>query len=251
MRLLKSFTLSEILLTIGILGVVAMLTVPQLVIKKEKIQYMTYLKNFYTNFSSGMKKNMVKNGCMDLDCVGIFKDTSNSSAWNNQIDDFIRKSFIVVKSCKKGDNSCKIDGYKTLGGGSKGSYFDNLYSYETLDGMNVAIESKGCVYNGHPDKVSKLKGVCAVIYVDTNGKKLPNTLGKDMWFFVLANDGTLFPYGDGEYAKYVDGNGWKSSASYWQNTLTMCSRFSEGAVATTVGDGCGARVMEENWSINY
>ena len=44
----KGFTLAEVLITLGIIGVVAAMTIPTLMAKFEKQQYVTQLKETYT-----------------------------------------------------------------------------------------------------------------------------------------------------------------------------------------------------------
>ncbi len=57
-----AFTLAEVLITLGIIGVVAALTIPTLVQNYKKKEYSTRLKKFYSMMSQAIKLSEVDNG---------------------------------------------------------------------------------------------------------------------------------------------------------------------------------------------
>ncbi len=57
----KAFTLAEILVTIGIIGVVAALTMPSLIQNYKKKEYSTRLKRFYSTMSQAIKLSEIDN----------------------------------------------------------------------------------------------------------------------------------------------------------------------------------------------
>lgn len=58
----KGFTLAEVLITLGIIGVVAALTIPTLIANHQKNIVVTRLKKFYTNINQSIKLSELDNG---------------------------------------------------------------------------------------------------------------------------------------------------------------------------------------------
>jgi len=107
------------------------------------------------------------------------------------------------------------------------SYFSSFnttsgFRFILSDGVQVRFTPQTyplCDYNDG----RRSQGNCAFIMVDVNGTKKPNILGRDIFWFVLKNDG-LYPRGC-------------DSGSIWCNN-------SNG------GDDCACKVIREN-AMNY
>lgn len=65
MKKKKAFTLAEVLITLGIIGIVAAMTLPTLVAKYKKIETVTKLKKFYTVMSQATNIAIAQNGPME------------------------------------------------------------------------------------------------------------------------------------------------------------------------------------------
>lgn len=50
----KGFTLAEVLVTLGIIGIGAALTLPTLITKHRKVEVVTKLENFYSIFNQAV-----------------------------------------------------------------------------------------------------------------------------------------------------------------------------------------------------
>ena len=61
----KGFTLAEVLITLGIIGVVAALTIPTLVQKYDERATVVKVKQFYSDFSEAYKLAVIENGTID------------------------------------------------------------------------------------------------------------------------------------------------------------------------------------------
>ena len=61
----SAFTLAEVLITLGIIGVVAAMTLPSLIGNYKKKQTVTQLKKSYTVLSQAVKMSELKNGSID------------------------------------------------------------------------------------------------------------------------------------------------------------------------------------------
>ena len=60
-----AFTLAEVLITIGIIGIVATITIPTLMTKYAKKRTETQLKAFYSKINQTLKMSAAENGDID------------------------------------------------------------------------------------------------------------------------------------------------------------------------------------------
>lgn len=245
----KGFTLAEVLITLGIIGVVAALTIPTLVSKYQKTQYITQLKKAYSQFNEALKLMSNDMGCPnDLKCTGLFvnSESLNLSQYEKEIGDSFIKYFKVIKNCELELNagclpSSVYDFYD--GSGAPGSYDDweNWYKFITADGSAWALYG----FDGCPDTgPGHMEQWCGYASVDVNGPgKGPNVLGRDLFNFYITNGkgAQLYPVGGIDNIEYT---GW------WRNSNA------EGDYKSCYEDNkyandCAGRVMEEGWQMNY
>ena len=88
------------------------------------------------------------------------------------------------------------------------------------------------------------------LIIDVNGKDSPNIFGRDIFGFLLNNDGRLIPYGDTESLHITDKVKTSSlgdTSRVTDNWKTSCSN----AVANNGGPTCTAKVVNEGYKINY
>ena len=110
----NAFTLAEVLITLGVIGVVAALTLPTVINEHRISQWETALKRDYTVLSQGFRKLMADYGCDTLECTGIFStitdEEGNEVGDQDKLDESVRSAFHVVKSFKRGD--CPVKGHQ-------------------------------------------------------------------------------------------------------------------------------------------
>lgn len=235
------FTLAEILIVIGIIGVVAEMTIPNLLSDFNKTQYVTRLKKVYTVGNEALKQLSFDNGCInDLACSGVFAGDTET------VGKMFVQYFKVVKNCGIEANfGCWPSKTFTAYQGNVPSGYNNydagggLYKFITIDGMSIAVTSaaKKCTDSASTGLTGNLTQICGNFYVDTNGLKPPNRWGKDTFMFYISNGkGTLlYPVGG------------KDSASNWTNVAPhRC-----GLLGNLSGLYCTGRIIEEGWQMNY
>ena len=85
------------------------------------------------------------------------------------------------------------------------------------------------------------------IYIDVNGNKSPNTCGRDVFAFVLGEDGHLYPYGTEKAAEL---RGLSNPATQtWDNIDASVINRCVGN--NYYGHGCTARLIENNYKVDY
>ncbi len=197
-KFLKGFTLAEVLVTLGIVGIIAAITLPALIQRNNEKSTVVKLKkvysvmsnahmqavNDYGNFDSwGLQKSQ-ENGSEDEEAI------ATSDAGINRYIEIMSKYLKTVKICKASDNSCEVwDSYNLAG------VKDNSDSYTTrmvlADGTVI-----GHIFINYPEcdgywGTGKLSYFCGSFKVDLNGSKKPNTYGKDIFEFDIIKSGVI------------------------------------------------------------
>lgn len=240
----KAFTLAEVLITLGIIGIVAALTIPTLMQNQQKTQYVTRLKKAYAEVNQALISLASDNGCAgSLKCTGLFAGNSQ------QVGAQLVKYFKTAKDCDTTTTGCMSDSVSQNydGSGARASS-DGLstYRFTTVNGMSYAIFSWssncGSDADGYSNHITyNLKEVCGLCIVDVNGLKLPNNVGRDIFYFYITNGKgpSLYPQGGVDESYNLDGP--------WITGSTPNTCYS----GYTWAQQCSARIMEEGWEMNY
>jgi len=238
----KGFTLSEVLLTLGIIGVVAAMTIPTLIENNQKAQYVTALKKVYSNFNQVLVQYSADNGCVgDLRCTGLFYVGNTQE----NVGDALAPYFNIAQNCKMeaGCFSGKVS--ENFDGSGERSDFikqsPSFYNFTTTDGANYSLVSAetNCSDDGFSSGATvDLSQYCGYIEVDVNGDKGPNNYGRDIFQFYITN---------GRGPKLYPAGGKDSFYSSWDSDPSAlgCSPYD------TYGFRCAGRVIEEGWQMNY
>ncbi len=223
----KGFTLAETLITLGIIGIVAALTMPALITKYQKKVMATQAQKAYSLLNGIFMKiaadEGVENVCSSL--VDNYSDDDNY--WTKTFSKYIE--ITGETNCQEtSDSKCAI---KML----NAPYRENS-SYQFFYLKN------GMKMNLYLDKDASWWGR---LIIDVNGDKAPNTYGRDIFYWHLSctNGGyKIYPRGGIVYA----GN---DPNSYWKTTSKWDLKCS--TEETSLGATCTARLMENNWVMDY
>jgi len=253
---LIAFTLAEVLITLGIIGIVAEMTIPTLTASYQNKVYLTSLQQFYSTFNQGMMQLKTKYDCSDLACAGVVATNNSAAAWRTNFDKEMKSVFKITESNETGIHMAPNE-IKELSGALAGwgsFWVDNTswYFYRTAQGALVGIHIANGTDCGAPDATnpSNYKQICSGVIFDTNGEKPPNQWGRDTWSSYVTIEGQLIPDYGMDYSKISSGSGWSTSSSYWRNASAddhcQTSFFSGYS-----GQACFARVMEDGWQMKY
>jgi len=228
-----AFTLAEVLITLGIIGFLAAYTIPSLIAESQKAGYVAGAKSAYSKWNQALIQMAADGGCIgDLSC---FFDSADAKTMGDKIAAY----FNVAKNCDTTTKGCfsdiiarNFDGSNTASGYENTSY----YRFITADGISVSLNSP---YLGCSGSNLSLTKICVYrVYIDVNGLKKPNALGRDIFQFLINNDNgpALYPIGGAKYA-------------YWK-TNKLCD-YGYNSGTDKQGNYCPGRIIDEGWQMNY
>src|SRR5574344_1947737 len=80
----SAFTLAEVLIVLAIIGIVASLTIPTLVNKIQKHEYVVALKKFYTTQMDGYSRLLADEGVDQLEDTSVFQSIAIGACYQHQ-----------------------------------------------------------------------------------------------------------------------------------------------------------------------
>jgi len=184
----KGFTLAEALIVLVIIGVIAALTIPAVLINTEQNEYKTAFKKAVSSINEAVQLNIALNG------EGPDQASTTGPSADDSLFNMLRSRMSVVSTS---------DNY--TGGGATGNY-----AFFTTDGMRfefptaaptVSINGKNtwnlghCGVEGDSDSAGEAYHPCFVV-VDVNGERKPNP--------VAAGTAYKYPSAANEKSRFLD-----------------------------------------------
>jgi len=165
----KAFTLAEVLITLAIIGVVAALTIPALVQNYKERANVTKVKKYYSLVNNVIRLAVAENGE-----VPNWGELTKSEESAQMIGNKLKKYLKVSEDCGTGTcKNYKVGVVNFLNGRTDPRDMDfsknNFYKLGLIDGTELIIRLENDPEFG--------------LYLDTNGNKAPNTLGRDIFNF--------------------------------------------------------------------
>ena len=212
----KAFTLAEVLVTLGIIGVVSAMTVPTLMQNHQRKTYVTQLHKVYNEISQVLLQYQSDKNAVNLTEAGL----TSTAALQNMITSYMK----IVATCDSVAEPCFSDSYKYINGNSAaGAYTNNVKSYVLASGAAIRpVYSKPSTYK------------IANFMVDINGAKGPNISGRDLFFLYLYSNG-IIDEGPDETV----------------NNAPLTEDQREALNCETSLNGCFGRLLNDNWEMNY
>ena len=174
----RGFTLAEVLITLGIIGVVAALTIPTLMQKTNERETVSKVKKFVTVVTNAFQSAVQENGN-----ISTWTDQSNTAESSSIVANYIKPFLNITNDCGL---SCEDYPFQTMK-----SIKESSNVFLNLDDMYKLILTDGSVFF-----LRKLGSTVDVFY-DTNGRKDPNVFGKDIFRVRVGNSGMFSPPGYG------------------------------------------------------
>ena len=166
------FTLAEVLITLGIIGVVAAMTIPTLITNYNDKVLETQKQKTKSILANAFKMMMANEGVTDLSLAPIASCGTDSDCYAAEF----KKVLKVVSDVDSASNDSKIE-YSFSNGNSEVWSKDKLYTFVLNDGTVVSLENTGGISSG-----------AISLVVDLNGFKSPNIGAKDLCKYVISNN---------------------------------------------------------------
>lgn len=218
----SAFTLAEVLVTLGIIGVVSAMTVPTLMQNYQRKSYVTQIHKIYNEMQQAALQYMNDKNAVDLLEAGL---TNNIDS----VDAFMKKYFKIVKECgvKPLEAGCVATDYKKLTGQAIAPFTisrTDYRGYVISSGAVIALISEGDFLQAH---------------VDVNGVKGPNIAGRDLFAFHVYKNGVIDDYVEGANLPPFTKEQREDSYTKWCNS------------STSIWYGCLGKLINDNWEMTY
>lgn len=160
------FTLSEVLITLAVVGTLAVMVIPGLIKDASNKAMVALLQSTVSNISSAIQSEVVNTRTSNLEDTDIVKNTEA----------FLKKYLNVKRVCTNA-NPCMYTSSNT----------DSKYrTFNTLGGGTIAASSYSTIVllqNGVAVGIQPEEDGEITLAIDLNGLTEPNTVGIDRWIF--------------------------------------------------------------------
>lgn len=195
-----AFTLAEILITLGIIGIVAALTMPSIIAKYQDKVLITATKKAYSTIQNALLEAQADGGTIG-DNTYLFDVTQNNVDLAKRFQKYFNGAILcenkTSKGCKEYYDITYLYATKQVLNGSTSGQALNYPKLILPDGMILSLsqqasclnvwyscerDDKGnCKKDEHGNDIMKpgSDDACAYIYFDVNGVKGPNQFGRD------------------------------------------------------------------------
>jgi len=214
----KGFTLAEVLITLTIIGVIAALTIPNLIQNHEKKQTITKLQKAISVWNNVYSMSLRELG-----------EPSDAEVIASSAEDLYNKyyaPYLKGKTCKT-YQKCKYLSSTPFTYISRKTWGFMIVvdpaniGIITDDGMFYVYQAKG---GGDRANLLEDQG----LLVDINGSKKPNRLGRDIFFFKPNKNNGFWP---------------ECSTSNYEEIQDNCSKNKAG------GQCCAEKIRRDGWQI--
>ena len=230
-----AFTLAEVLVTLGIIGVVSAMTVPSLMQNHQRKTYVTQLHKVYNEMQQAFLQYMTDKNAIDLREAGL---TSVEETQN-----FMKKYLKVVSDCGQDlKEPCFSETYKNMNGAA-------VTLGRGWDGASVVLASGASVFIDYASKYNGTVNDKTYYYgafvVDVNGLKGPNIVGRDLFRMYYFMDGTVDEVSGNPYCR-------KEGLCNGSDLKTLReNKFNASCASGTDGIGCFGKILNDNWEMTY
>lgn len=184
----KAFTLAEILITLSILGVVAAITIPSAIQREIEKTTVVKVKKMYSTLTTAYDQYMVENNW----AIKAYQNTDDDlqAIYDDLVAPYMQVSYVAGTNSERKKKIMYEKRYKWLNNPNSGNTYatENNYAFQLKDGSVLWFYAK----------TSSGNVKFPTFRYDVNGKKGPNTLGRDTFFFTFTDQGVI----PGKFATY-------------------------------------------------
>lgn len=224
-RVRKGFTLAEVLITLAIIGIVAALTIPNLIVKYQEKQTVTRFKWVYSTLANAFTMAVAENGSPENWKLGDIQDLAEILSKYMRISE----KCYNTKGCLPNDlNMLSLTGKGRYNSPGNANYVKSRFSNGIALFWISAYEGCNYSYVDADGNEIKVNGTCGSLYafISTNSN---SRFGLDYFGFTVTPKG-IFP----SYYDYKD--------NYIKNN---CNKENQDALSTN-GVTCGEWIRRWN-----
>lgn len=217
----NGFTLAEVLLTLGIIGVIAAMTLPSVFGKYKKIETVSRLQKVYANLN-----NALKHAEADYESSKYWDDVSGKEGANMYFETYINPYLKVLERCRgnrvKACNYPAATPWKQLNGNAD-AY---LIVLDESHHARISFILNDCIFvsyifgSGYDNNDKR-------VLVDLNGPHLPNKFGIDTFLFERVSEKGILPFCYDKTDEYINNS---------------CSASGNGYC-------CAAKITKDGWQV--
>ena len=245
----EGFTLAEVWITLGIVGVIAALTAPGLILSSRHEANASKLAVNVANLENAFTTAIPAEGVDTLADTEMWGKTFTTTDFAGELGKYLH---ITGADSTINYTIFPIDS-STADATLTGAWITGSIPIMTKNGAIIYIRKQDDNrLNKESDIVGKggsLVHQVGTVAIDVNGKSEPNQYGRDVFVFRIGEDGILFPQGGKDVSIFVKNGGNNSETGmYYKNTTDNDFRCN---ASKGTGLGCTARVVEEGYKISY
>ena len=231
----KAFTLSEVLITLSVVGIVAVLTVPGVMKNYQNKLYTAQLQKVYSQIAEATKAMMNDEHVDNFYETSIITGSCNEEGVcsNPGVGYFLSNYFKNTKNNCGG--TCTMygdDDYKSLTGTSIAGGLGGHSCSQTASGATICGVLNRAIGGDNSRK-------CLSLTVDVNGLSQPNVTGRDIFAMDIHDDGSVSDYGSG----CMDGS--------MGMAASKCPEYTEGEALMKAAGGCLNKIIDDGWKMEY
>lgn len=170
----NGFTLAEVLITLGIIGAVAAMTIPILMNSTQEQEFKTGYRKAYSVISQALQRANADN------TLTPFSGTNGGLGLQANFQT-LQQYFSVAKTC---DTTHLSDCWDMLS-------TSDSFRYETSDVLSF-VDKSGMAWRA---RTHDADSSVPMLLVDINGNKKPNKYGQDRFPFYFSNSGNAYSNG--------------------------------------------------------
>lgn len=240
-----AFTLTEVLVTLSIIGVVSALTVPTLMNQYQRKIQATQIRKFANELDQGFEMQIIEEGKTKLSATNMWKKVATKGDLTD-LRAFFNTRFKIIKTCNK-TSGCFADTYRSIDGTKEENFnYSASATYVLANSAAIRIKAKLHVAgetddegnftptldeNGNYKILSANQAV--MMWIDINGTEPPNIGGRDLFMIAIGNDGRIF------------------DSCYTDNISFTCTPSAATCISSPMGSNCFGVLQENNWTMNY
>lgn len=231
------FTISELMIAMAIVGIIAAVTIPAVVSRYQQQSMLALLKKNYVELQENLLLLYAENFRTNFFNSTLAKNTGN-------IRNFFNTYYTIsnIGLCGEDAQPCFADSYRSINSVARTAFSCN-------DGYSVLLKSGGamCIIPAEAAIEEDAEaGVAAEdakpahVFLDVNGSDKPNIGGRDMFSFYIYDYHTIDDLGENIEEIGDDAN-----------KPALRAQQAAGCNSSSTGAGCFARIFNDDWKMNY